>query len=319
METKTETITKQDDAELKPDELAEDTDDKITLSEVEEDDEVVEDKPADDVGSTDTPEGFDIVKSEPEGESASKPDLKAEHVDALIAKTRRRGQVKLAEANEANAGVSKELDTVKEENRLLLLALKNQTTETNEPAPLVKPNHEEFLEGRDDKKYLAELETFENDKVERAVAAQVKKLTEGQEKAAPAPQTNGQIDPAIEQRQRAHFERVVDLGVDDYDASEQVVADIFGGEILSRVIDSFDNSDKMVYFLGKESNQAEAKKIAGLLKSGDRGAIRAIAALGKLDENLKRVPRGKPNAAGKQPVEQTANEDMTGIEGATFE
>ena len=313
MTDKTEIITKQDDPEVKADDLAE-VDDKITLSEVEDDEEVVEEKPADDA------EGFDIVKTEPEGEAAEKPDLKSEHVDKLIAKARHKGEAKLTEAKEENAGVTQELTLANEELTLLRLALKNKTEESNDPAALVKPNHEEFAEGRDDKRYLAEMEAFDNDKIQRVVSAQVKKLTEGQEKTAPAPQTNGQVDPAVTKRQRAHFERVVDLEVEDYDASEQVVADMFGADVLSRFIDSYDNSHMMVYYLGKEKNQAEAKELAGMLKGDERGGILALGALGILNRDLKRVPRsGKPT--GKQPGNASVEEDdnSAGPPSATFE
>lgn len=284
------------------------------------DDETIVDDAGDGITQEES-EFLDIVKAGTTGDA--KPDLKRDKVEKMFQKKAFKAKERLEAANQQTASANQETQTLQQENELQRLAIEQLSAQlgdqAGQPAAPVKPNHADFIEGRDDPKYQEALDAFNTDNLNRTVAVAVAAATEG---IQPAPaQSNGKISPDIEKRQRAHLERAVDLNVDDYEETEQLVADAFGSDIVNRVIDSFDTSDKMIYYLGK--NPAEAKSISQMLKGTDRQAIRGIAALGKLEDKVNGSKRKfQTTNAGTDSRNDPApapGERQRGPVGATFE
>jgi len=86
-------------------------------------------------------------------------------------------------------------------------------------------------------------------------------LTEQQTQATLSQTQETQLDEAMQ----AHLTRGVNLGFDDFEEVEQKARAILGDEVCKNVMQLFDNSEQILYSLGK--NPSKAHEIIQTLKS----------------------------------------------------
>ena len=224
--------------------------------------------PSEDEGS-ETPQQFDVVRQGAEG---SQPKVKNNAwIPKRINKIGAQRDTARDEADQSQADLAIE----KEKNKLLQLALDQK----NEAETIKPPNPDDFDEGVHDPKFIRDQNTYN----QNFIASEVQKATANiQRNDEPAPNTE------LLSKQTKHYETAQDLGADDYAEVEDKALDILGNEIVNFIIQSSDSSPVILYYLGK--NPDEAENIAELVKTN---LGKAALQIGRLEVELKVRPKGK--------------------------
>ena len=173
------------------------------------------------------------------------------------------------EATQATA----DLENERQKNKLLQMALdqRGEATVSGPPDPL------DYDDGARDDKYATALTDYTNGLVRAEMQRQ-----------APEPQTNRDL----EVKQTQHYEAADKLGVKDYDDVEGQAVTILGKDTVNRLIGATQNSPRILYYLGKNPDKAQA--IADLVKTDP---IKGVMELGVLDARLKVSTKAKRNQA----------------------
>lgn len=215
---------------------------------------------------------FEIVR---QGKDGSQPDKDV--WEQRIRKRVNRANKKVHTAEDATSQAQNDLRLKEEENKLLRLALE-QKTETVKP-----PDPADFEAGVSDPRYSEALSQFNKPAIDAAVKASVDALTAQQ----PAP-----LDPGIERSQEEHYKRAAKLGAKDFEKTEDKAIDILGNDNVNHIIQIFDQSEMLLYYLGK--NPGEAERIKTLI---DTNPGKAVARLGRLEGELNVKPRANDESA----------------------
>ncbi|MCB1725757.1 MAG: hypothetical protein KDJ39_18895 [Gammaproteobacteria bacterium] len=104
-----------------------------------------------------------------------------------------------------------------------------------------------------------------------------------------------------------HYTNAGKLKVDDFEAAEDRVIEIFGRDAAREIIANVEDSHLLMYWLGK--NPDKASHYADLLK---RSPVKGIFALGELRSKIKVQPRGKSSPSPDEAVEGAG---VTGAQG----
>jgi hypothetical protein len=221
-----------------------------------------------------------------QGDDGSQPAPKHNGIQKRINKL----NAKVTAAVEGQGQASADLETERQKTKLLQLALDQQ----NKKAPTGPPDPYDFDDGAKDGKYVAALEAYNREFFD----AEMTRRTAAQ----PAPIDNS----VLERRQAAHYKAADKLGINDYADVEDVAIGILGKQTTNHLIKSLDNSEKVMYWLGK--NPARAESIAELLNGPD--AVKGVLELGALSAGLVAQPRAKRNAA------PNPDDDLAGTSGS---
>jgi hypothetical protein len=109
-------------------------------------------------------------------------------------------------------------------------------------------------------------------------------------KHAPTTPAAGQpVDEADDAVLDAHYERAAKLKAPDFDAAEDEVIAAIGKDATRQLIKQFDNSEALIYALGK----LNPKRLAELQGDLKKDPVRAIVNLTKYASTLQLKPRGK--------------------------
>lgn len=198
-------------------------------------------------------------------------------VDDIVSNRVKRLNRKSDVIDEAAAAANTELEIEREKTKLLQLALE-QAKQSKSTAP----NEEDFEDGVSDPKYKEQLTTYNQSVIAAEVTRQV---TEAQSQSANVVNLNVRNDQ-LQKKQRKHYERAAEIGVKDYETTEDVALEILGNEVVNQIIDNFEDSQNIMYYFGK--NPDEAKHISNLLKTSP---IQGVAELGRLSGELKVKPK----------------------------
>lgn len=223
-------------------------------------DDVVLDDPAEGEPSDDAEiEETEIVL---EGDEDSPPQGQLpQGLKRRIGKLNQRVDSARAETAEANA----EIERLKRENQLLQM---QQTPQ--------RPTLEQF--DYDEAKYRAALADFEDKRLDERFSAMEQRLT-----AAAQPPAREDIT-ALE----SHYDRAEKLGVRDYEVAEDAVIEAIGQGTFKEVVSSLNESEKVVYFLGK--NPSKLNELSDLLRTNP---VKGTLALGRLEAQLRVRPKQK--------------------------
>lgn len=255
------------------------------------------------------PEEFEIVV---DGEAGSQPeDTRTQQINTIVARRVNREKAKTKAATEATEEERKRNTLLEEQNRLLQLQL-NQAPQTAAPA---RPKPQDFTDGADDPAYLEAIDSYYEARSEKRVQEAVAKAT-----ADFKPVRSDQPDPALVESQRRHYGKAVDLGIKDYEETEQAAIDIIGQKNVDLLIQNSSDSHLVLYHLGK--NESEARRISGLL-SDPKTVVKGVLDIGKLEGRLKVVPKAKAKPAPGPDEENEGSISSKlkerGPKGATFE
>lgn len=188
-------------------------------------------------------------------------------------------------ANEDAAQSNAEVGLLTEKNKILQMAL--DQAKQNSVAEVKQPNPEDFDEGLSDPEYVKQNNAFTNAMIAKQVAEQVAKATQS------TTDTNSQTkqSEALLSNQVKHYERAEEIGAKDYEETEDQALKVLGNEVANEIISNFDDSHIIMYYLGKNLN--EASRISGLLKTNP---IKGVAEVGRLSAELKLKPKSKTKA-----------------------
>jgi len=203
-----------------------------------------------------------------EGADGSQPD-KQHGIRKRVNKLNR----KAAKAEDKASDAENRLEIEQQKNKLLTLALEQKTPAELPPPP--DPN--DYDDGVRDPKYVNALREFN----QPAIAAEVQRQT-----ANIAPPQVDTVDRGLERKQTKHYERAGELGAKDFEETEDKAIEILGNDTVNQVINNFEKSELLLYYLGK--NPGKAESIAELIKTNP---IMGVAELGRMEARLSAKPK----------------------------
>lgn len=226
----------------------------------------------------------------------TQPQFTQQQVNDIVNKRVKRLNGKVTEASDNSVQSNAELDLAKEKNKILELALDQAKATKKAEVKLPDPN--DFDEGVNDADYISQYSNYTQSIIASQVAEQVAKATE----TVSITNDHAQRSDALLKKQVKHYERADEIGAKDYEATEDKALEILGQDTANHVIDNFDDSHVILYFLGK--NPDEANRIANLLKTHP---IRGVAEVGRLSAQLQIKPKNKPIADPDEEIVSDGN------------
>jgi len=115
----------------------------------------------------------------------------------------------------------------------------------------------------------------------------------------------------INHRQREHYQRVDESGNDDYDATEEIAIKAVGKNVVKGVIDRFDDSDRLIYRIGKDVKLADKIREAKSNPDGVKALIDIARLLERASADVDFKPKTKttPNPDQELPGGSPAEDD----------
>jgi len=227
---------------------------------------------------------FEVVREAGE----SQPPKQQQHfgIRKRINKLNARVETARQQTTEANT----ENALLYEKNKILEIALQ----QAREAQPTVKqPDPSNFDEGYADPKYQEQQNLYQQTVIQSEVAKQVAESTKSFTQSTD--QSSKSRD--LERKQLKHYERAAEIGAKDYAAVEDKAIEVLGNETVNHLINTFDDSQVLLYYLGK--NPHEAERIAGLINSNP---ILGIAEIGTLRSELRIKPKNKITPNPDKPL-----------------
>lgn len=220
----------------------------------------------------------------------SLPKTKNKSFQHRINKLNQKTAVQSDRADKAEA----DLNAIREQNRLLLLAAEQKNAVQAPP----KPNPDDFDGGAYDPKFMAQQEAHNQfqvgEQVKQQVDAALSKYTDTNTKQA----TSNTFNADLQGKQKAHYERAAKLNVAKYEEYEDKSIEIFGQNNVNEIIGNFDRSEVLLGYYGHPNNQEAATALADLMQ---HNPMQAVAKLGAAEERL--VVRSKSKVAASPDEE----------------
>lgn len=267
--------------------------------EADDDDETEGDENAE--GEGDDEEEFEIALDGDEGGSHPTKDD-----DRGIRKRINKLNRKVEAAKEGKSEAEEALEIERDRNRLLQIALDqaNGGKPKDDGAP---PDPNDFDGGVTDPAFIAALQDH--------VAAGVLAKTQATQTQT---RQETQAQDVLHGQQVEHYKRADKLKVSDYDDTEDKAIDILGQDAVNQLIANSDKSEVVLYWLGKNPEQAE--RLKGLI---DSSPVKAVLELGRLEAKLVARPKSKGKPAPNPDKETRGGgagrkRDRRGPVGATF-
>ena len=164
---------------------------------------------------------------------------------------------------------------LQEKNKILEIALQQaRESQSTTQQPKVGDFDEGFADPKFQEKQNEYNQSIIQNEVRRQVAESTKHVTDNS-----STQFQSQ---ELERKQLKHYERAADIGAKDYADTEDKAIEALGNEIVNHMITNFPDSQYLLYYLGKNTHEAE--RIAGLIHSNP---IQGIAEIGRLSSELK--------------------------------
>lgn len=186
---------------------------------------------------------------------------------------------KVDSANEETAEARNDLAAEREKTKILEIALGQAK---NAGKVEKAPNPDDFDDGVNDPAYIKKQGDYTQSIIAKQVATQVAEATRQTEDTV---NLNAQSQQ-LQRQQVEHYERAEKIGAKDYAETEDKALAILGNDIANQVIGNFKDSHILLYYLGK--NTSEAERLANLLISNP---IQGVAEFGRLSSQLKIKPK----------------------------
>lgn len=211
---------------------------------------------------------FEIIR-----ETGDSQPPKQQHfgIRKRINKLNARNEASVERANQANT----ENALLQEKNKILEIALQQAR---EQQSAVQQPKVSDFDDGFADPRFQEKQNEYQQSVIQSEVKRQVAEST----KYVTDNSSTHFKSQELEKQQLKHYERAADIGAMDYADTEDKAISALGNEVVNHIITNFADSQYLLYYLGKNSHEAE--KIAGLL---DSNPIQGIAELGRLSSELK--------------------------------
>lgn len=188
---------------------------------------------------------------------------------------------KVGSAQQAEEKATNELLLERERNRLLQIQLEQRQEVQTQP---VMPNVDDFDGGAHDPEYVKKFQEYLTATNKIEISRQM------QETNQHTVQSNRQTiqSQELERKQVKHYQRANEIGTKDYAEVEDEAIAILGNGTVNQIINNFEDSHILLYFLGKNPDKAQA--IAEKIQTNP---IQGVAELGALRSQLKIKPKTK--------------------------
>lgn len=224
--------------------------------------------PEGDKKGDETAEQFEIVRETGDSQPQKQPHF---GIRKRINKLNERNK----EANERTDVANQENALLAEKNKILEIAL--QQARENQPTAQ-PPNPSDFEDGTSDPKFQEKQNAYNQEAITREVNKQVQASTR-------TVSDNGNLNlkaHELEKSQLKHYERATEIGAKDYSETEDKAIEILGNENVNHIIENFPDSQFLLYYLGK--NPQEAERLSLLIRDKP---IQGVAEIGRLSSELK--------------------------------
>lgn len=233
----------------------------------------------------------------------TQPQYSKQQVNKYVHNRVKKLNKKIVASNESNEQKTVELDLANEKNKLLQLALDQARGSSGDV--LKAPNVNDFDGGTNDPEYIKQQDAYNQSIITKQVTEQVTKAT----KNLTNTNNEAQQSQALLSKQVKHYERADEIGAKDYEVTEDKALEILGTEVANHIIDNFDDSHVILYYLGK--NPDEANRIANLLESRP---IMGVAEIGRLSSELKVKSRKKSSPDPDEEISGDGSPDLSANE-----
>ena len=191
------------------------------------------------------------------------------------ANQKERGDTEQQRADQLQA----KLDIAEERNKLNQIALEQAKSGGVQEKGM--PNPDDFDAGSIDPAYLERKQAHDREEIAKLVDDRIADY----EKATQQKKSHNEIERTFKSKQDAHYERADKLGARDYDETEKEAINLLGTEFVRDVISNFNDSETMLYWFGK--NPDEAHRIKETFKANP---VLGISELGVIRKDLKIIP-----------------------------
>lgn len=210
----------------------------------------------------------------------TQPLFDQQSVNSIVQGRVKKLNAKLSDATDQVS--TKDTELVQSQEKYKILQIAYDQLRDNVPAKVVEPNPDDFDLGYEDPAFRQKQQEFTKVKIQEEVQRQVTQSTQSQA-------DNNAVrakSQKLERRQNQHYVRADEMGVKDYDATEDKAIAILGMERTNQLIEHFDEAHKLLYYFGK--NEAAANNFKSVI---DNDLLKGVAEIGRLQASLVVKPR----------------------------
>lgn len=177
----------------------------------------------------------------------------------------------------------------------------------NHKTALAKPNPDDFEEGAYDPKFIEAQEKYTETLINNTVKQEVSRIS----------QSTGQDHQIQNLKEKAHkhYKRAEELGAKDFAEVEDKAIENLGEKLVNDIIETFPDSEKIIYYYGVNSEDAKALKELVL-----ENPVLGVSEIGALRKDLKVRPKSKTAPSPDEELEgsKSSPAGKRGPKGATF-
>lgn len=232
---------------------------------------------------------FEVVR---ESKGSQPKPAKPSHINFGKRVNKLNAKAKSAEQEREKANV--ELGLANERIKLLEMQRDQSNEAKNEPIP---PKIEDYPEGVHDPEYAKKYHEYQDVRVEQEVEKQVNKQVNEATKHTAQTNTQAALSQDFKKKLDKHYDRSDEMGIKDYLETEDKAIASLGTDVARVLINNFDDSHVLMYYLGK--NPGEAQRIADLMQTN---LVAGLAEIGALRSDLKVKPKTKITPNPDKPL-----------------
>jgi len=273
----------EDTAEITKEKEAIDTE----AEEVKEELEADKDKPAEgDEDPKEEDQEFEVVRETGESQTSTAPKQTG------FRKRINKLNQKIVNANQERDNATTDKAILEEKNKLLEIAL--EQARSGKVDPVNPPNPDDYDAGTLDPEFIRKKEAWTDARIDQRISEGIAKAT----KSTVETQSTSTKAIDLQKKQASHYERAEKIGVKDYEATEDKAIEALGLEYTNHVIDHFNDSQNILYYLGK--NPKDAEHLRSVL---DESLVLGVAEIGRLRSEIRVRPKKQTTPNPDAPLE----------------
>ena len=181
-------------------------------------------------------------------------------------------------------GAESENAILREQLKLKDIALEQAK---NQKPPVTRPNRDDFDEGGDDPKYLAQLDGYYKDQAQTIVDHQLAEYAKTNTQTLADNTQEDKLDKVL----LAYHEKASEVCPKDHEEKEDEAIKALGNKTVNDIICNWDDAPLILYYLG--SNKDEAESLRDLIA---RNPVRGVAKIERLLTEISFKPKTKTTA-----------------------
>ncbi len=263
--------------------------------EVKEELDAEEDKPVEgDEDPKEEDQEFEIVRESGESQASTAPKQTG------FRKRINKLNQKISTANQERDNANSDNTVLIEKNKILQIAL--DQARDGKTSPAEPPNPDEYDAGTLDPEFIKKKEAWTDARIDQRISEGIAKATQT---TVDTQTTNTKVID-LQKKQASHYERAEKIGVKDYEATEDKAIETLGLEFTNHIIEYFDDSQNILYYLGKNPKETEVLK--SLL---DENLVLGVAEIGRLRSEIRVRPKKQTTPNPDAELEGGVPKDAT--------